>query len=152
MDDELQQLEAELRRLRPAAVRPALVDRVRQELAAPKATAERSRLHWRWPVLLPVAAALAIVLIMSSRVGRSKAAHEAPGSSENGAEMKPIAAENVLVAEQDEGLITLDDGTMARRARLRYVDTITWRNSRTHASLTWTVPREEVRIVPVAFQ
>ncbi|MBL9185971.1 MAG: hypothetical protein JNK23_00695 [Opitutaceae bacterium] len=66
--------------------------------------------------------------------------------------MKPVAAENLLVSVRDEGLVTLDDGTRARRERLHYVDTIVWKNSRTHASLTWSVPREEVRIVPVVFQ
>jgi hypothetical protein len=32
------------------------------------------------------------------------------------------------------------------------VDTITWKNPRTNASVRWTVPREEVRVVPVKFQ
>ena len=65
---------------------------------------------------------------------------------------KPVAAENVLYAVRDEGLVTLDDGTAARRERLNYVDTITWKNPRTNASVRWTVPREEVRVVPVKFQ
>jgi hypothetical protein len=58
----------------------------------------------------------------------------------------------VLYAAEDEGIVTLDDGRPARRERLHYVDTVTWRNPRTNASLTWSVPREEVRIVPVNFQ
>ena len=65
---------------------------------------------------------------------------------------KPVAAEKVLYAARDEGLVTLEDGTTARRERLSYVDTITWKNPRTNASLTWSVPREEVRVVPVHFQ
>ena len=48
--------------------------------------------------------------------------------------------------------VTLADGTPARRERIQFVDTITWRNPRTNASLTWTVPREEVRVVPVVWQ
>ena len=47
---------------------------------------------------------------------------------------------------------TLDDGTAARRERFQYVDTITWKNPRTNASVRWTMPREEVRVVPVKFQ
>jgi hypothetical protein len=70
----------------------------------------------------------------------------------DGAVLKPVAAEKVLYAAQDEGLVTLEDGTTARRERLSYVDTITWKNPRTNASLTWSVPREEVRVVPVHFQ
>jgi hypothetical protein len=65
---------------------------------------------------------------------------------------KPVAAENVLVSARDEGLITLADGTPARRERLHYVDTITWQNPRTNASLRWSIPREEVRVIPIAFQ
>lgn len=68
------------------------------------------------------------------------------------ATLKPVAAENVLYAASDEGLVTLDDGTTARQERLSYVDTITWKNPLTRASLTWSVPREEVRVVPVNFQ
>ena len=66
--------------------------------------------------------------------------------------LKPVAAENVLVSASDEGLVTLEDGTPARRERLQFVDTITWKNPRTNSSLRWSVPREEVRIVPVVFQ
>ena len=65
---------------------------------------------------------------------------------------KPVASENVLYAVKDEGLVTLDDGTAARRERLNYVDTIIWKNPRTNASVKWTVPREEIRVVPVKFQ
>jgi hypothetical protein len=65
---------------------------------------------------------------------------------------KPVAAENVLYAASDEGPVTLDDGTSARRERLSYIDTITWKNSRTNASVRWTVLREEIRVVPVKFQ
>jgi hypothetical protein len=66
--------------------------------------------------------------------------------------LKPVAAENVLVSASDEGFVTLADGTAARRERLQFVDTITWKNPRTNSSLRWSIPREEVRIVPVVFQ
>ena len=75
-----------------------------------------------------------------------------PRVASNETPLKPVAAENVLISATDEGLVTLDDGTQARRERLQYVDTITWKNARTNASLTWRVPREEVRVVPIAFQ
>jgi hypothetical protein len=48
--------------------------------------------------------------------------------------------------------VTLADGTPARRVRQSYVDKITWENPRSNASLVWSVPREEVRVVPVNFQ
>ena len=66
--------------------------------------------------------------------------------------LKPIQVENVLLGADDEGLVTLADGTQARRERLRYIDTVVWKNTRTNASLTCSVPREEVRVVPIVFQ
>jgi hypothetical protein len=65
---------------------------------------------------------------------------------------KPVSAENLLYAQSDEGLVTLADGTTARRYRSSYVDTITWKDPRTQASLRWSVPRTEERVVPVSFQ
>ena len=45
--------------------------------------------------------------------------------------------------------VTLDDGTTAHRVFQCYLDTYTWRNPRTNASLRWTVPRDELRVIPV---
>lgn len=155
MDDELQQLEAELKTLRPAPPRAVLVERLAQELDAPDRAPRRlASVHWVWAAVLPAAAAVAIMIAQSRRIETTGAmANTVPALDPvAGDVLKPVAAENVLVAAQDEGLVTLEDGTPARRARLKYVDTITWKNPRTNASLTWTVPREEVRVVPVSFQ
>jgi hypothetical protein len=164
MDDDLKQLEAELQRLRPAAPSKALEARVARDLAAPApsvARRPRAAVHWLWSAALPIAAALAVVaLLPGQRRERTNAdSSTAPrmasvsiGATPGSSALKPVAAENVLYSAQDEGLVTLEDGTTARRERLNYVDTITWKNPRTNASLTWTVPREEVRVVPVNFQ
>jgi hypothetical protein len=148
MDDELEKLEAELKRLTPAAISPELITRVGRQLAPGMAapisfrsgTPERS--WWLWSMTVPAAAALTILCSVAVK----------PRVTEARDVLKPVAAENVLYAATDEGLVTLEDGTPARRERLKYVDTITWQNPRTHASLTWTVPREEVRVVPVSYQ
>jgi hypothetical protein len=148
MDDELNPLEAELRRMRPAAVPDELTRRIRRELARPAAARAPAAVHWIWAVTVPAAAALAVWLApvgMRGLQGRGVAA-----AAE--AALKPVKVENVLVAAQDEGFVTLDDGTPARRARLKFVDSVTWRDPRSNASLTWTVPREEVRVMPVVFQ
>lgn len=164
MDDELKELEAELQRLRPTAPSRRVTARLEVELAAAVVKAPVSRLHWWWAAALPAAAAITLALVYFSahRLGRSSpgvsdenvAAAPASATRATSAEaaLKPIAAENVLISASDEGLVTLDDGTPARRERLRFVDTITWRNPRTNASLTWSVPREEIRVVPVVFQ
>jgi hypothetical protein len=167
MDEDLKDLETELSRLQPAAPSRALFARLERDLAAGRpATAgarrvggPESRPAWFWALSVPLAAAAAFA-VMATRVpteGRSPSARAemvraANTGEESSTTLKPVAAENVLYSASDEGIVTLDDGTPARRERLRYVDTITWRNPRTNASLTWSVPREEVRVVPVLFQ
>ena len=51
-------------------------------------------------------------------------------------------------AERVKPLEDHDDGTPARRVRARYLDTYTWRNPATNASLKWSVPRDEIRVLP----
>jgi hypothetical protein len=43
------------------------------------------------------------------------------------------------------------DDTSARQVRARYVDTYTWKNPRSNASLKWSVPRDEVRVIPTSW-
>jgi hypothetical protein len=175
MDDELQQLEAELKRLRPAAPTRDFLARMEREFATPAPEPMPVRrvapLWWFWVSALPAAASLALMITFAVRT-RTQSVESAPPSDpnpvaavtapntepmpsralESPATFKPVAAENVLYAAQDEGVVTLADGTPARRERLNYVDTIVWKNPRTNASVRWTVPREEVRVVPVKFQ
>lgn len=167
MDDDFSQLEAELKALRPAVPSARVNARIEAELTTTAAVTERarvvrhtSRVWWLWAAALPAAAAVALLAVVWARrapmgamgsrgAGTSLAAAQLAAATEL---FKPVAAENVLYAVSDEGLVTLDDGTAARRERLQYVDTITWKNPRTNASVRWTMPREEVRVVPVKFQ
>ncbi len=150
MDDELQNLEAELKRLRPAAASRALRARVEHQLARPVGVQPVAPLRWVWFAVLPAAAAAVVVLLRYSQ--HPPASRPVRGDVIVDAPLKPVATENVLVSASDEGLVTLEDGTPARRERLQFVDTITWKNPRTNSSLRWSVPREEVRVVPVVFQ
>ncbi len=164
MDDELQNLEAELKRLRPRALSAELQARVAGELAP------RRRANWVWSAL-PIAAALTLLFAVQFRNAppvKTEAAPPVATSSETVATTpapteplaqaepvpayKPVAVENALYDSQDDGIITLANGNQARRVRSSYVDTITWRNPQTNASLRWSVPRNEVRVVPVSFQ
>ena len=144
MDDELLKLEAELKTLRPAAPAPELQARVARELAP----VARPSPSWWWSAV-PAAAALAIALVLAGR--KEPPADEGLAAAQVAA-FRPVAAEKVLYAAADEGPVTLADGTEARLVRSSYVDTITWKNPRTNASLKWSVPRDEVRVVPVSFQ
>ncbi len=144
MDDELLKLEAELKSLRPAAPSPGLHARIARELPA-----ESRAQSWWWWSAVPAAAALAIALVLAGR--KEPPVSEAAAAAQVAA-FRPVSAEKVLYAAADEGPITLADGTEARRVRSSYVDTITWKNPRTNASLRWSVPRDEIRAVPVSFQ
>jgi hypothetical protein len=165
MDNEFSQLEAELKALRPVAPTRHVQARIARELERGEVSARvtpSARAWWRWAAALPAAAAVLIGLAVfvrrvppASPVENDAAAATTAavvGAADTEPAFKPVSAENVLYAVADEGLVTLDDGTAARRERLSYVDTITWKNPRTNASVRWTVPREEVRVVPVKFQ
>lgn len=156
MDEDLQKIEDELKCLRPARVPASLMARMQRELgpALAPVAAKTNAIRWWWVAALPAAAAVLLIFnLMARKAGADRpvgaVSTVAAPSDET---LKPVAAENVLYAAEDEGIVTLDDGRPARRERLHFVDTVTWRNPRTHASLTWSVPREEVRIVPVTFQ
>lgn len=155
MDNDLQELEAELKRLRPLAPSRAVTDAIARQLAA---APRRHRNFWAWTAL-PLAAMVAGLVLLREQpvapaptpaLALAPAPATAPMSA--AARYKPVSAENLLYAQSDAGLVTLSDGTQARRTRSSYVDTITWKNSRTQASLKWSVPRTEERIVPVSFQ
>jgi anti-sigma-K factor RskA len=172
MNDDFSDLEAELKRMRPCAPSSELQARLAKALdrsAAPTArpaNTHRSTISWRsWKwVLWPTAAAAVVVLVLVTarrpdpiKPDANPTTHPASGTVVGSIPptaastdlYQPVSAENVLYDSRDEGLVTLDDGTAAHRVFQRYVDTYTWRNPRTNASLRWTVPRDEVRVIPV---
>jgi len=149
MDNDLLELEAELKRLRPVATSALAAARVERVLGS------RRRPSWAWAAW-PIAAALVVGLVLLKDRRAVSPAAVSPGQTSAPAKVsatyKPVSAENVLYDLQDEGIVTLADGTAARRYRSSYVDTITWKNPRTQASLRWSVPRTVERVVPVSFQ
>lgn len=163
MDDPFQDFEAELRKLHPRRPSAGLLARLERELTGPEAAARPPR-RGRFPpagaprwFVWPAAAALlafgGIVTVHRWTVGASRLAP--PGSEVSApaepavAAFKPVGATKFLYASLDEGPALLSDGLPARRVCNRYVDTYTWRNPRTRASVQWIVPRAEVRLVPV---
>lgn len=157
MDEELQQLEAELRRLRPRVPSAEMRRRIEDDLRKP----ESPRLAWFWTAL-PLAAAVALAFFVRFQPEPRSASAPVGASLSTVATaleplaprpvFKPVAVDNLLYAAHDDGIVTLADGSKARRTRKAYLDTVVWRNPHTNASLTWTVPRSEVAVVPVAFQ
>ena len=165
MDDAFQDLEAELRQLRPRTLSAGLLARVEEELTGPEATkAAHPVRRWQFPpagaprwLVWPTATALvalggiAIVIWWPAVASKLPApsTQVSPPAEPALAFFKPVAATKFLYESLDEGPVTLSDGLPARRVCDRYVDTYTWRNSRTRASVQWIVPRAEVRVVPV---
>lgn len=141
MDDELQELENELKQLRPVAPTRDLRARIETELTAKP----RHRPAWFVWSALPLAAAAA----WGAWMFLPGVLRDSPSRVPQG--FQPVAAENLLLDVRDEGYVTLEDGSPARWIRQSYIDTIVWKNPRTNASMAWRVPREEIRVVPVEF-
>jgi hypothetical protein len=178
MDESLQELENELKNLRPHRPSPALQARVAAALAespaafpSPSSSAPepvRSRAWFSWP--LAAAAALAVTagvalwrspsaqiqpqeLAQAQAVRPGESAPLAIPAGTNPAPVnryRPVGAASVLYDLKDDGDVYLSDDTPVRRLRYRYVDTYTWKNPATNASLKWSVPREEIRVLPAS--
>jgi len=63
---------------------------------------------------------------------------------------RPVGAASVLYDLREEGTATQATNLPVRRLRYRYVDTYTWKNPATNASLKWSLPRDEVRVLPAS--
>ena len=140
MDDDLSRLERELSRLRPAGLRPDLVGRVDRALDRGRGV----RRWWVW-LSLPLAAALILAVGLPRRTAT-------PASPAAAASFEPVDVRDVLVSLQDGGYVTLADGRPARRLIEAHMDTIVWRNPRSAESIKWSVPREELKIIPIVYQ
>lgn len=134
MNEELQDLEAELLRLRPRA--PSELTEARVQTAMAKASRRKPawRQVWRELALAGVAAAVAFLAAL-------------PGPRPAGGALQPVLVNNEVKAASDDGVVTLDDGTTAWRTRIQYVDTVCWSDG--GRTLTLTAPREELRLVPL---
>jgi hypothetical protein len=150
MDEELQALEAELKRLAPRRPEAGLLRRIERDLAP------RRRLRLAWIALPLAAGAVAAFVLRPQPAAKSPAtargALATTGAPANPPLFKPVKVDNVLYATRDDGIVTLADGQPARRLRKAYLDTVVWRDPQSNASLRWTVPRSEVVVTPVSFQ
>lgn len=171
MDESLQDLELELTALTLRSLRPQLLEQVGKEMVSPLAEtgpapraittlpARRAQWHWLASGLAGVAAAVAVlvtVLHFSTHDVPDDQAKGAPIAADASAptsddHYRPVAAANVLYEMKDEGPVTAAGDVAERRVRYRYVDTYTWKNPKNNASLTWSVPRDEIRLQPAQF-
>jgi hypothetical protein len=165
MDESFHELEAELKSLQLRPPSPRLRDRLAAELPPAPAAAPQARpryttstnlsswkwLGWRSAGLAAAVAVLAAVGLMSFKREPAPAgvatSTQVVASSALRDDYQPVAASNVLYDLKDEGLVKTEDNADARRVRYRYLDTYTWKNPKSNASLKWSVPRDEIRLV-----
>lgn len=169
MDESLQEIENELKTLQPRRAPARWLNQINRELAAELPASVRPRYatatnlgSWKW--LGWRTAGLAAALALVATVGLVNlprpvpvvapsviATTPVPATPAAVAAYEPVTASNVLYDLKDEGEVQGEGEAMARRVRARYVDTYTWKNPRTNASIKWTVPRDEIRVVPASF-
>ncbi len=178
MDETLQDLENELKRLPPLRPSARLRQGLEQELGG-EVTADSARHYrtatnlssWKWLGWRTTGVAAALALVAALTLVNSKwpatpeksaakqpvplaatglVVQPRPGSTNQAEHYQPVTASNVLYDLKDEGPAYVDGDTPARRLRYRYLDTYTWKNSRGNASLKWSVPRDEIRVLPVS--
>ncbi len=167
MDESLQELENELKTLQPRRAPERWLNQINRELAAELPASARPRyatatnlgswkwLGWRTAGLAAALALVATVGLVSLRRSAPVAAPAvlaaAPVTPAAVPAYEPVTASNVLYDLKDEGEVKLEGVASARQVRARYVDTYTWKNPRNNASIKWTVPREEIRVVPASY-
>ena len=178
MDESLHELEAELKALRPLRPSPGLRDRIASELSTlgtgtaaghPRYASATNLKSWKWRGWQSIGVAAAVALVAAASwtnyAVRPAVESAAPpvGAAKNDpvasvrhspavdpGRYRPVAATNVLYDLQDEGQVYVDGDTPARRLRYRYLDTYTWKNQRTNSYLKWSMPRDEIRVLPAS--
>jgi len=164
--DDFFELEADLKRLRPAAVSVVLTLQVENALlqkpgpiiATAGILTPRQSAPTSWlPFGLGLAAAIAlfaIALSLSHRAPDSKTvASSRPLAAISTDEFQPSSVTRVVYDTRDEGLL-FPDGSPQPVRRLHYQtrETMQWRNPSNGASLRVSYPAEEVVLTPVSFQ
>ncbi len=171
MDESLQELENELKRLTPRAPSAMLLRALESELGAANVpapatvrryTSATSWSTWKWISWSMAAAAAALLVAFlllrrmpeaapENRLAGTEAKANPPASATSSVaatnRYEPVHASSVLYDLQEGDPTLLPDRTEGREVRYRYVDTYTWKNPATNASVRWSVPRDEVRLV-----
>lgn len=147
MNDPIDQLETELRQLRPAPL-PATTQRRLDKITV--------RPPWhlvRWPVWgTALAAATATVIV--TLLDKPTTSHDAPRTPL--ISQKPVKTDcppsvlRVLTKEHDEGLVLVNRNTPYRKLRRQYVDLYTWDQCPPGTRLDYSVAAEELVLTPVA--
>jgi hypothetical protein len=148
-DEDFTELEAELRSLKPSGLATDFASRVERTLSGPTpVNFHRREFHSGEWFAWPIAACFVFTVAWLSGTGQSEERQLRLEAANSPSTYKPVEAENILYDVREEGLTTMPDGTPARRVRDRYLDVFTWENAAA-SSVRWSVPRDEVRLIPV---
>ena len=168
------ELEAELKKLRPAPASAELARRIKSALDAPEGAAtvgilprSRSQSTTWWSLglgLTGIAALLVLGLTFFDQPPPSKGIASAGQKDfHQGLTLTQAATASgfqaagltqVVYSGRDEGLVfpPNDTGTLRRRLRYETRETMRWRNAQTGASVRVSYPVEQVVLTPVSFQ
>jgi hypothetical protein len=175
--NDFSELEAELKKMRPAPVSDGFLARIERDLAQsdPVPTAgivprPRQNNFW-WSLGLGLAGAAALVLLGIAKFSKEPASQPALAqrgtsvlpneispsefsANENESGLQPSRLTRVVYHRRDEGLVFSPNQSEQplRRVRFETRDTMQWRNPQTGASLRVSYPAEQVVLTPVSFQ
>jgi hypothetical protein len=172
--NDFSELEAELKKLRPAPVSDELSARIARDLAQPDPAPtagllprSKRRINF-WSLGLGLSGAAALLLfglgyfdvspppVPTVTQEEPAATQELPlrpaAPVDNG--LKPEELTRVVYHRRDEGLVFSPNQSEPPLRRVRYEtrETMQWRNPQTGASLRVSYPAEQVVFTPVAFQ
>ena len=161
--NDLDDIENELKKLRPTAPSPQLAARIERALVEPDPTAtagviaQPRKIRWDWVWLGSGLAAAALLLVFAvidgSRPNKSAPVASHAPAVPAGSSYIPDGLTRVVYDTRDEGVhFPTDTEQPVRRWRARTRETLTWRNPKTGASLRVSYPSEEVSLVPVSGQ
>ncbi len=158
--NDFSELEADLKKLRPAPASADLARRIERALALPEETptagvlprpARRREGGW-WSFGFGLAGIAALLVVGLNFFQPSP---EPPRLSAGPARgFQPAGLTQVVYRGRDEGLVfpPNDSGPLRRRLRYETRETMRWRDAQTGASVRVSYPVEQVILTPVAFQ
>jgi cytoskeletal protein RodZ len=162
------ELEAQLRKLRPAQPSVDLVERIERALAQPETSTPTAgvlprerRFHFNWLSLgLGLAGATALVLLAVIQINRPATKKTnvasitpAPSISTSNPQFVPAGLTQVVYHTRDEGIhFPTNSEQPMRRVRSHTRETLQWRNPKTGATLRISYPKEQVSLLPVSGQ
>jgi hypothetical protein len=166
--NDFSELEAELKKLRPAPISDELLARIERDLSRPEPAPTagllprpRARVNF-WSLGLGLAGAAALLVVglghfdepppSQPRIAQENATPAPPNEERTG--LQPSTLTRVVYQRRDEGLVFSPNHSEQPLRRVRYQtrDTMQWRDPQTGASLRVSYPAEQVVLTPVSFQ